>query len=296
MKTKLSLKDPVVIGGIGGSGTRVVAEILMLFGFFMGKDLNPAKDNLSYTLLFKRPQWFLKNYQNKEKLNTGLEILEKSMCSGRPMTFREKFFLWNAVRDMARHGHNKEGQGKGDWSRQRAAYIKYPEKFNDNRYIGWGWKEPNSHLMIPLLQDHFPGFKYIHTIRHGLDMAYSNNQQQLYNWGELFGINPPVSQEDEPAASFRYWVEANRKVMEYGEQLGKGRFLPVNFDRLCEAPEEGIMKIADFLKINIPEDILKKAFRLPVMPESKGRYKEFPLDGFLPGDLDFLEKMGFDYR
>lgn len=287
---------PIVIGGIGGSGTRVVAEILMLFGIFMGKDLNSAKDNLSFTLLFKRPEWFKKNFQNKNKLNTGLGILNKAMYSGESLSIKEKVFLWNAVRDMARHGHNREGQGKGDWARQRAAYIKYPEKFNRGRYIGWGWKEPNSHLLVPALKDHFPGFKYIHTIRHGLDMAYSGNQQQLYNWGELFGIRLPENEVDEPAASFRYWVEANRKVMEYGAQLGKDHFLLVNFDRLCEAPEEGVLRIADFLKINIPEDVLKKAFKLPVMPESKGRYKDYPIEGFLPDDLVFLEKMGFDTR
>ncbi len=43
---------PVIIGGIGGSGTRVVAEILTLFGYFMGHDLNSAGDILTYTLLF----------------------------------------------------------------------------------------------------------------------------------------------------------------------------------------------------------------------------------------------------
>ena len=287
---------PVVIGGVGGSGTRVVAEILLHFGFFMGKDLNPAKDNLSYTLLFKRPEWFKKNFQNKNKLETGFSILNKSLYSGESLSIKEKIFLWNAVRDMAKHGHNREGQGKGDWAKQRAAYIKFPQRLKTERYKGWGWKEPNSHLLIPVMAEYFPDFKYVHTVRHGLDMAYSGNQQQLYNWGDLFGIDIPEKEEDVPAASFRYWTEVNKKVLAFGEQLGNERFLQVNFDRLCEAPEEGIMRIADFLKVNIPEDVMKKAFKLPVLPESKGRYKDYPLDGFSPEDLDYLEKMGFDYR
>ena len=45
---------PVAIGGIGGSGTRVVVEILQDLGYYVGDDLNPALDNLLFTLLFKR--------------------------------------------------------------------------------------------------------------------------------------------------------------------------------------------------------------------------------------------------
>ena len=47
---------PCAIGGLGGSGTRVVAQILRDVGIFMGTDLNGANDNLWFTLLFKRPK------------------------------------------------------------------------------------------------------------------------------------------------------------------------------------------------------------------------------------------------
>ena len=45
---------PVVIGGVGGSGTRLIAQCLNELGFFLGPDLNEANDNLWFTLLFKR--------------------------------------------------------------------------------------------------------------------------------------------------------------------------------------------------------------------------------------------------
>ncbi len=45
---------PVVIGGVGGSGTRLIAQILKDLGYFMGNDLNEANDNLLFPLLFKR--------------------------------------------------------------------------------------------------------------------------------------------------------------------------------------------------------------------------------------------------
>src|SRR6266550_6138718 len=48
--------QPVAIGGVGGSGTRLVAEILRHLGYYMGRDLNEASDNLWFTLLFRRTE------------------------------------------------------------------------------------------------------------------------------------------------------------------------------------------------------------------------------------------------
>ncbi len=288
-------KSPVVIGGVGGSGTRVVAEITALFGFYLGRDLNNASDNLTYTLLFKRPEWFRNNIDNSRQINTGLSILEKSLSTGKALSFRERIFLKRASRDMAKHGHNREGEGKGDWPRQRLSFIKEPEVPDMSDFNGWGWKEPNCHLLINHLHEFFPGFRYIHTIRHGLDMAYSSNQQQLYNWASLFGIGLPENENDIPTASFRFWVEANRRAIKAGEMLGREKFLLVNFDELCRDPLPGVAKIAGFLEISPDEDLMREAAKLPVMPGTAGRHKDHPGDIFDKADLDFLQGTGFKY-
>ena len=46
----LSDTAPVVIGGIGGSGTRVVAQLLQCCDLNMGTDLNESLDDLSFTV------------------------------------------------------------------------------------------------------------------------------------------------------------------------------------------------------------------------------------------------------
>ena len=286
---------PVIIGGIGGSGTRVMAEIVALFGFYIGKDLNSASDNLTYTLLFKRPAWFKKNINNTGQILTGLSILEKSMIKGGKLTLREKIFLRKAVRGMSKFGHNREGEGKGDWAYDRLPFIKFPQVPVTESYLGWGWKEPNTHLLIPGFAEYFQHFRYIHTIRHGLDMAFSTNQQQLYNWASLFGLDLPESPDDIPRASFRYWVKANRRAISLSKQLGSRKFLVVNFDELCRKPSEGVKKIADFLQINPTPELLARAAGLPVIPGTTGRYKEHDLSLFDPEDLSFLKDLGFSY-
>lgn len=48
----------IAIGAVGGSGTRVVAKIFMDAGVFVGDDLNAQNDNLTFTQLFKNPDWY----------------------------------------------------------------------------------------------------------------------------------------------------------------------------------------------------------------------------------------------
>jgi hypothetical protein len=65
----------ICVGGIGVSGTRVIAMILSSLGINMGNDLNQAFDNLTYTLLFKR-----KDISDNE-LDKLILIYEKSFTN-----------------------------------------------------------------------------------------------------------------------------------------------------------------------------------------------------------------------
>ncbi|MCF6341208.1 MAG: sulfotransferase [Bacteroidales bacterium] len=287
------VKYPIVIGGIGGSGTRVVAEILRIFNIYIGDDLNRPLDNLTYTLLFKRPKWYYKNRLNKRKIDTGIGIMEKSMTNNKTYSFREISFLIKSTFSMARHGHNKQKDGQGFWAFQRFFSILFNRQRDILSYSGWGWKEANSHLILENLNNHFANLKYIHTIRHGLDMAYSNNQQQLNNWGRMFGVSVPTTSEELPEASFRYWVEVNRQVLELSKTLGADKVLLLNFDNLCANPEQEIKKLIDFIGIEVSSSQLQNAITIPVVPKSKDRFKDHDISGFRKDDLEFLHALGY---
>ena len=284
---------PVVVGGVGGSGTRVVAELLSLFGFFMGNDLNEASDNLLYTLLFKRRNWFYRYHDASHEIHTGLGLFARLMTGeGRP-SLPEGFFLLRAVLSMAMHGHNRDGAGKGLWPLERLKRLGAVAEGSASRYLGWGWKEPNSHLLVRQIAEHFPNARYIHTVRHGLDMAFSANQQQLYNWGEFFGVGMPYGPMQQPAASLRYWVRANEQAQRVGEQLGPGRFLLLNFDQLCTAPAAGIDGLIRFLAVSPDDQVYRQALALPRSPSSIGRYRMHDLGQFDASDLAAVERFGF---
>lgn len=44
----LGLHGPIAIGGVGGSGTRIFAEIAQNLGLYMGDNLNESSDNMSF--------------------------------------------------------------------------------------------------------------------------------------------------------------------------------------------------------------------------------------------------------
>lgn len=289
-----AVPGPIIIGGIGGSGTRVVAQILKEFNVFIGEDLNEPLDNLSYTLLFKRRRWFYKNHNNQKEIFKGIRILEKSMLHKNPrLTLSELWFLLKSTFSMYIDGHNHLKDGKGKWALQRYRKIIEGCDFDENKYIGWGWKEPNSHLILPYLYEYFPNMKYIHTIRNGLDMAFSSNQQQLYNWGPLFGIKNPLSSEETSKFSFKYWININNKIIKYGKRYDNDRFYLLNFDLLCSNPELELKKLFGFLSISYSDSQLFRSKSLLKIPSSKDRYKKYNIDWLKPIEFQFLKRNGF---
>ena len=43
----------------------------------------------------------------------------------------------------------------------------------------WGWKQPSTHVLVPLLAQCIPQMKYIYMVGNGLDLGFSYNQSQL---------------------------------------------------------------------------------------------------------------------
>jgi len=284
---------PVVIGGVGGSGTRVVAEIVEKLGFYIGDDLNPARDNLWFLMLFKRPKWYSKSRHDKKKIFTGLSLFSNSMVYKKKFTLPELIFLCQAAFEIAISGHNYKGDGRGSWPFARAWNMLTGKQKTLLNNTGWGWKEPNTHIYLEFLAEYFKHLKYIHTMRNGLDMAFSKNQQQLYNWGPIFGVETPKSKTDEPAASLKYWVVSNKRVLDIGKKLGDEKFLVVNFDKLCVSPRSEILRIVSFLNINPSAENLEITFNIPKRPKSLGRFRAHNIGQFDPADLRGLKALGF---
>ena len=285
---------PIVIGGVGGSGTRVIADILRETGYYIGSDLNDSLDNLWFTLLFKRPRWFQKQKNHHAEVAKGLSLFEKIMHRRAGITGDEYLFLASAFCEIFFYGHDHLASGRGRWSLERIRTILMRTGPEISQYVGWGWKEPNTHIYLEYLSEYFPDLKYILVIRHGLDMAFSRNQAQLYNWGRLLGIEKPSSPKSAPVSALDYWIRANQRAISLGKKLLNDRFYLINFDELQRNPQGEIEKLFKFIRHDMDNPhLIRQLCEKMIRPESPARYQKFDLSCFSAHDLNEVEKMGF---
>jgi hypothetical protein len=297
MHNKAQSLGPVVIGGVGGSGTRVLAQILMDMGFYMGGDLNQVFDFLWFTFLFNRPKWFINHAGEDEQLVfRGLDILTKAMAGPFYPLPNELSFIVRAVAGWVCAGYSPRILRTAKRLRKALKSILElicSEEVDFSRYVGWGWKEPNSHIYIDYLDKYFERLKFIHVIRHGLDIAYSSNKLQLFNWGPFFNVDVPHSAKLLPEAALEYWIRANRRAIALGEWLGCDKFLLIDFDKLCSSPRTEIERLITFLELDPRKLDIDSLCSIPKAPGSIGRYKQHDLSVFNQEHIEIVRELGF---
>jgi hypothetical protein len=155
----------------------------------------------------------------------------------------------------------------------------------------WGWNQPNSHVMVPLLLDSFPALKYIYVVRNGLDMALGYNQNQLmYFWGDVM-LDGDFSPG--PRNALRYWVASYRRLQADARRF-PGQVYFLDYDNLCRSPGEQLERLNDFLGLQVAPPALEAARAIVSVPATAGRRRDADLRQFDAADLAFLEEAGFD--
>ncbi len=275
-------RPPVAIGGVGGSGTRLVARFLADLGFFLGADLNESYDNLWFTLLFKRREILQSSH---EELADLVAIFRDAMTSPGPLSAAQ-LGLVKRLAEADRLAHHAE------WLRHRALSLASWSAGEKPTSGAWGWKEPNTHVVLERLEPLLPGMKYIHVVRNGLDMAYSSNQTQLCLWGPSF-LGLEEITEVSPRLSLKYWHAVHRLALDHRRKLGN-RFLLLNYDRLCMDPEAGLGSLLHFLEAEPARSTVNGLLASIRPPESVGRFRQHPPSDFDLNDIAFARELGFD--
>lgn len=276
--------SPLVIGGLGGSGTRVYAVALQDAGVDMGRHFNAALDNLVFTLLFKRPRWFA---------TAGDAAIGRHLATFTRYS-RDRAFTPGDLARLARSivDHDPTVGRRESAERARAAFARRP-RAERRTAPAWGWKEPNSHLFLPQLIDHYPGLRFVYVARHGLDMAYSDNKNQLRNFGDQFGFPFPEGQgpDAEAVSQLGYWIHMTERALELGERLGD-RFLYLRFDDLCAAPEAELRRLLEFTGVAPGDDLPAIAAKVQT-PASSGRWRDHDDRPFSDEQVEAVRRLGF---
>ncbi len=276
------MKTVIAIGALGGSGTRALAQILIDAGVYMGDDLNRQNDNLIFTRLFKNPSWY--ESASKEEITERLNIFKDYM--------EEDRLDFNSASLLIKASMNNPTLS---WPNKTRALKILRKIFSapKERSI-WGWKEPNTQIYINEISDYFSNLKYVHIVRHGLDMAFSNNKQQLKNWGYKYRIylNGNESKDEIAYKQMEYWSRSTKDAINKGKNLGD-RFLLVNHSIFCEQPVEQVKRLIQFLGLEVRKDRLGYLYEAPKKPPTLDRFKKHDLQIFDKRQIDFVEELGF---
>jgi len=279
---RLDPTSPIIIGGVGGSGTRVVTQMLIDLGYYMGTENNSAHDSLWFRFFLKRPDWFHDCEENHpEDIHRALGLMQSNLTGPFRPSIDDLRFIRGAMGEQGWRGF------------KRAVKLFKPRTLDYETFQGWGWKEPSTHIFLDHLNNHFSGMKYIHTIRHGLDMAYTGKLSQIRDWASRFSIPEQQSRDDQAAILLDFWIQANRRAMEWKERMGPDRFYLLNFDTLCDHPREEISKLTDFLGRTVDRPLLDALAAIPRIPSSRNRYQAHDWKHFGAERLSAVQDMGF---
>lgn len=134
----------------------------------------------------------------------------------------------------------------------------------------WGWKEPRSIYLLRFWNETMPGLRFLHFLRDGRDMAFSENQNQLTKHGRAV-LGEELRKAKTPIRSIALWSRVNVAAAEYGErELRDGRYLQVRFEDLCADPRATVAAILGFFGLEGDVEAAAAAVR---PPDTLGRWQ-----------------------
>jgi hypothetical protein len=275
---------PILIGGVGGSGTRLFAESFLDAGLRTLNDANDAGDSLGCALLFKRPE-LLAELEDPIAIERLWSIVESAVLGGRPLTIEQRKLL-NALRKVPRPMHTTW------WLRGRARRCIRDAK-RPPTPGRWFVKEPNLHWPSLKLLELRPDYRFMMVVRHGVDMAFSSNQQQLIVWGAA-ALGQPELPID-PAASLRYWCLVHRRFLKLQARYPE-RVMAVSFDQLCAQPEKILRRVFEFAHITSNRELITRCIENVKPPASLDRHRNEDCTVFDSEDREFAESFMKDIQ
>jgi hypothetical protein len=222
--------DPLVIGAIGGSGTRVFSKICRHTGVFMGGHVDQQEDSQPLSRFYCE---FASEYL---AANGRLDDRQREQTSA---------FLADRLRE------HLEGLPAPD----------HPSGIKNSRSI----------LMLPFWHERFPAMRFLHVIRNGLDMAYSEQQNQIRRHGDAI-LGRDIDRPG-PERAMLWWARVNGAAADYGEAKLGDRYLRVRLEDLCAAPKRTVRSLFAFVQSEGP---MKAAVREVTTPQTLGRWRERP--------------------
>jgi hypothetical protein len=174
------------------------------------------------------------------------------------------------INDFIASGSRPDDGMRRRMTEELAALVDEHLSHRPDDAIGWGWKEPRSIYLLPFLNETMPQLRFLHFVRDGRDMAFSENQQQLKKHGDA-ALDRRLRWQRKPYRSVALWSHVNGGAADYGERELGDRYLRVRFEDLCSEPGPTARRILDFFGLEGDAEAIAAAEVRP--PSTLARWK-----------------------
>jgi hypothetical protein len=139
-----------------------------------------------------------------------------------------------------------------------------------------GDKTPCYCLHMPLLQELWPGARFIHIIRDGRDVAFSMSQHIGFrimaslastSWIPLaldrrYAVGEQPNPEPALEDYLGLWAFRLRRALDDAKRLAPGSYIEIRYENLVNAPRAEVSRLARFLGVAQPQDWLTRVEEL----------------------------------
>ena len=248
---------PLVVFNKSHSGSRLLASLLKAGGIQMGADVNESMDSLP---ILKLVEYCVEAYY------PNFERLWRTEQSGLPTS--ERADLYRLIFDVF------------------AAHLGPDARTPDP---AWGWKLCETTYILPLIHWLFPRARYIHLVRDGRDVAFSDHQGPIDPfWRKVYFAtdrirvwrNHRLSRGAYLANSHvfnaQHWAESVTVGRAFGSMLHE-RYMEVRYEDLCENFAATADRILSFAEAPDPEAAIAQ-YEGKTRTSSIGKYRSAPKD------------------
>jgi hypothetical protein len=246
---------PLIVGGSDGSGTRAFVQVLQDLGVEMVVEDQGTLDVHAWQL-FGGEGW------------PGLVRRVLNVTHSAVYTLNDLPDTLNAIAyaDLGSMLSNIE---------VAADVLRHVNEGNKGMHkpytdISFGFKAPVTMLLLPFFRKQLPAFKFLHVVRDGRDVAFSDNQspvEKFYNafYADAAQRDADMLQQDfgfhtrNQIKAMQLWNDWNQVVYDYGKNAADGEtwdVLTMRSEDLLDHKYKSLLKIADFVGSSLsPQDI-----------------------------------------
>jgi hypothetical protein len=154
------------------------------------------------------------------------------------------------------------------WLFHKAHIVKFFGRDRWDRVCGgdsspWGWKDPRTTITFPIWTDVFPGARFVHVVRNGVDVAISLHRRALSHsrhWRKRFSrLHSPAALDFQYC--FHLWEKYVSFVLNHKHAFLAHRYLELRYEDLLLEPQVHLQRLVAFLSYPVDDGVLAATCR-----------------------------------